>query len=264
MKRWLVYILVGIFLTGCVLRRHKGNEMGYLSGVNLGYLWKLADINQLIRIKRLRIVRLPDNRSTRIIIEQAIHKLKDAGIMPLIVFDTANNLNELKKDITFYINRYGRDIYYEVLNEPIMMQGSPGYLDFTDAADVVRNMNKLIDYIHSKIGSGRVLNCGIADTFGEINKDLLKQVVAKGHQDILSIHVYTCNPASVDKYLPIIKQWTGPVWVTETGTRGDKEAFYNACLPMIYNKVHPAEVIWFDWNSKTYGLKYVPNYERLF
>ncbi|HHD81019.1 MAG TPA: hypothetical protein ENK99_05475 [Campylobacterales bacterium] len=225
----------------------------WIDGINLIQPWNDSDVKDIIR-HHARGVRMPARRTHQEQEFKAIHQFLNAGILPIIVFDGADSRLLYKQILLDYMKEFGANICYEVLNEPLAMHGSPGYFDFDNPTQVVNFMNYWIDFIHSHIGNTSVLSCGIANVFSGVENDLLRLVIEEGHQNILSIHVYTCNSIDAQKYLPVIKKWKGPLWVTEIGTKGDKMAFYRGCLPMVYEYLHPSTMIWFDYHSPGFAL----------
>ena len=259
MMKWLLMLL--ILVVGCI--HHQGRAKVYLTGINLGWIWNVQDVKE-VASHHPRVVRIPARPIMQDEIFHAVRYLRSMGIMPLIVFDGAKNELAYKEELMAYMKEFGANICYEVLNEPLAMSGSPGYFKLNNPTQVVNFMNYWIDFIHDHIGNTSVLSCGIANVFEGTEEKLLKLVIEEGHQNILSLHIYTCNQLGADKYAPIIKKWKGPIWITEAGTQADKMTFYRGCLPLVYQALHPAEVLYFDWNSKDYGLKGTELWKNLF
>jgi len=254
-RRVIFVLLIFLIFLGC--HHHPSPPTVKLDGVNMGWDWTAGDVEEVIQ-HNARIIRVPVRRENRTQIFKAVDRFIKAGVMPVIVFDGANSETEYEQEIHAYMERYGARICYEVLNEPLAM-GNPFGLKTPE--QVLAFMNKYIDYIHNHIGRTSVLSCGIANVFAGPELDLMKLVIAKGHQDILSVHVYACE--DTETFASEILKWHGPIWITEIGTTGDKVTFCNVCLPRT-QRIRPAQTIWFDLKSKLFGITRSPLWQKIF
>ena len=254
MKVVCIIAILLFLLTGCVHHHNEETVMYNIDGININGVIKTAEVNDIIRHK-VSGVRIPcriEQKNEQFVI---IDRLLKSHVLPIIVFDAANNWKDYKKRITVYTDRYKAEVCYEVLNEPLAMEHSPGYFVFKDVTHVVTQMNKYIDYIHSRIGPTSVLSCGIANAATNIERELLLKVMQCGHQDILSIHIYTCDYNKIMDLAHVIKaNWAKPVWITEIGTPDNKDVYIKTCGKLVYNAIQPSTMLYYDYNSPTFGI----------
>ena len=114
--------------------------------------------------------------------------------------------------------------------------------------------NKYIDYIHNMIGITSVLSCGIANAATTVERDLLEAVISKGHQDIISIHIYECSENGLLGLKAVLTKAKQPIWITEYGTNSDKDTFISVCGSRLFKTIPHRVLFWFDYNSPVFGV----------
>ena len=237
-----------------------------ITSVNLNMPYTNTDLNELIAHKP-RMVRMPvRNHNYKKQFETTRVLLKNK-ILPLLVFDIGAKTDLFKNQIDLYVGEFKASVCYEVLNEPLAMQGSSGYCKWASPQEILTFTNKWIDYIHARIGKTSVCNPGIANVFEDIELELLKLFIKDGHQDILSLHVYDCKEELAKKLKPILANWHNTIWITEFGTKGTtqaKEIFANDCSKTILNNIHTSELCWYNYTHSDFSIKDTELWPRLF
>ena len=203
----------------------------------------INDVNYLIQ-KHIHIVRIPVRFEEKRKLCNYIDTFLKNNVIVLLAFDLPNS-HYYKKSIDFMIDKYGNQIYYEIFNEPWAMNpdsNNSGYKHFESTERIFLEQTKWIDYIHNKCSNCKCLNAGIANFATNIEQDLFLKYVYRGHQDILSIHIYDCDLQKILQKLPILKLWGKSIWITEIGTLSDKSLFINTCIPSIVKYLKPKQI----------------------